>query len=424
MRVYLDHAASTPLRPAVLDAMLPWLTTEPGNPSGAHRAARAARRAIDDARDAVAALAGARPGEVVFTSGGTEADNLAIFGTVGCGPPRGPLPSGEPAAGPVVLASAVEHHAVLESVEQLGGHLVGVDRWGRIALDELGERLGAAPAPSARGPAGPPAGQVGGIVSVQLVNNEVGTVQPLHEVVELVRSRRPDVRLHTDAVQAGTWLDVGRAAAGVDLISLSAHKLGGPKGVGALVARTGVGLRPQLVGGGQERGLRSGTHNVAGIVGFGVAADEVVAARAATVDRVAGLRRRLLDRLHAVAPAGWRLTVPANDGFGDGAPRLAERSLPEGTVVAGIVNICFPNLESEALLFLLDEAGLCASAGASCASGAVSLSHVLAAMGVDPDQARGALRLSLGWNTTPEEVDAAVGIIGAALTKLSATARP
>ena len=247
-----------------------------------------------------------------------------------------------------------------------------------------------------------------GIVSVQLVNNEVGTVQPLDAVAELVRARRADVRLHTDAVQAGTWLDVGRATAEFDLVSLSAHKIGGPKGVGALVVRNGIALRPLLVGGGQERGLRSGTHNVAGIVGFGAAAAEAMATRTATVERVAALRQRLLDELRTVAPAGWHLTVPTGDEAGGPAPSAAEAAVGASTVVPGIVNVCFPGLESEALLFLLDEAGLCASAGASCASGAVSLSHVLAAMGVDPHAGRGAVRLSLGWSTTADEVDEAV----------------
>jgi cysteine desulfurase len=406
MRAYLDHAASTPLRPGVLEAMLPWLTTEPGNPSGSHRAARQARRAIDDARDAVAALAGARPGEVIFTSGGTEADNLAVFGTVGGvsgGPSRASGPSSAPGSdqasgAPLVLAGAVEHHAVIESVERVGGHLVGVDRCGRIALDELEERV------ARSGPDG------GGIVSVQLVNNETGVVQPLAAVADLVRSRRGDVTLHTDAVQAGTWLDVAAAAAGFDLVSLSAHKIGGPKGVGALVARAGIGLEPQLVGGGQERGLRSGTQNVAGIVGFGAAAAEVVAMRAATLERVGRLRARLLDGLTAALPGRWRLTVSAEPGGVE--------------VVEGIVSLCFPGVESEALLFLVDEAGLCASAGASCASGAVSLSHVLAAMGVDPEDGRGAVRLSLGWSTTEAEVDEAVGILTAAWAKLASAAVP
>ena len=346
---------------------------------------------------------------MIFTSGGTEADNLAIFGTVGTrgalgtvaggpSPASGPSP---PPGAPLVLAAAVEHHAVIESVERVGGEFVGVDRCGRNALDDLHERLGRS---------GPGAG---GIVSVQLVNNETGVVQPLAAVADLVRSRRGDVVLHTDAVQAGTWLDVAAAVADFDLVSLSAHKIGGPKGVGALIARAGTGLEAQLVGGGQERGLRSGTQNVAGIVGFGAATAEVVATRAATLERVGRLRARLLDGLTAALPGRWRLTV------------AAELDVVEAVeVVEGIVNLCFPGVESEALLFLVDEAGLCASAGASCASGAVSLSHVLAAMGVDPEDGRGAVRLSLGWSTTEAEVDEAVGILAAAWARLGSPAVP
>ena len=298
--------------------MLPWLTTEPGNPSGSHRAARQARRAIDDARDAVAALAGARPGEVIFTSGGTEADNLAVFGTVGT---RRRRPVADIRAVPGVRGAA------------------GAGRRGRAPRRDRVRRTGRRPPRRRRplrahrarraatsGSAGRGPG-AGGIVSVQLVNNETGVVQPLAAVADLVRSRRGDVALHTDAVQAGTWLDVAAAAAGFDLVSLSAHKIGGPKGVGALIARAGIGLEPQLVGGGQERGLRSGTQNVAGIVGFGAAAAEVVATRAATLERVGRLRARLLDGLTAALPGRWRLTVPAEPGGTAVAPsRRSSRS--------------------------------------------------------------------------------------------------
>jgi cysteine desulfurase len=228
-------------------------------------------------------------------------------------------------------------------------------------------------------------------------------VQPLGAVTERVRARRPGALVHTDAVQAATWVDVAERAAEADLISLSAHKIGGPKGVGALVVRSGVTIEAQLVGGGQERGRRSGTHNVAGIVGFGAAAAEALTTRKQTVDRVDALRGRLLDRLTSAGVTDWRLTVAAAPGV---------------EVVPGIVSLCFADVESEALLFLVDQAGLCASAGSSCSSGAVGLSHVLAAMDVDPRWGRGALRLSLGWSSTAEDVDRAVEIVGAAVSQL------
>ncbi|HEY8545196.1 MAG TPA: aminotransferase class V-fold PLP-dependent enzyme, partial [Acidimicrobiales bacterium] len=230
---YLDHAATTPLRPEARAAMLPWLGGAFGNPSGAHRVARAARQAIDEARDTIAALLGCAPNEVVFTAGGTEADNLAVLGVAAARP------------GPVV-ACAVEHHAVLEPVHAVGGVTCRVDRGGVVDLDALAAVL--TPATS--------------LVTVMTANNEVGTVQPLDEVARVVRGRAPEAALHTDAVQGAPWLDLGRVAAACDLVTVSAHKLGGPQGVGVLVVRRGTPLRARALGGGQERELRSGTHNV------------------------------------------------------------------------------------------------------------------------------------------------------------------
>ena len=263
MGAYLDHAASTPLRPAALDAMEAHLRDRYANPSGAHRAARAERRALDEARDVVAELTGADSSEVVFTSGGTEADNLAVFGV-------------HDRLGGQVVVSAVEHHAVLEPAAARGARLVDVHPTGVIDLDALADALD----PDVR------------LVSVMLVNNEVGTVQPLAEVAAIVRELAPAAVLHTDAVQAPTWLDVAASARDADLISLSAHKFGGPKGVGALVVRDGTPMAARQVGGGQERERRSGTPNVPGIVAMGVAARVVLDERAALVARVTGLHDR------------------------------------------------------------------------------------------------------------------------------------
>ena len=371
---YLDHAATTPLRPEARAAMLPWLGERFGNPSGAHRVARAARRAVDEARDVVAEAVGCRPGDVVFTSGGTEADNLAVGGVVAARPGT-------------VLCSAVEHDAVLRPVEQAGGATVPVDRRGVVDLDALGAIVDDDTT----------------LVSVMVANNEVGTVQPVDAVARVVHARAPRAAVHADAVQAAAWLPLPDLLADTDLVSLSSHKVGGPQGVGALVARPGTPLRAVALGGGQERELRSGTHDVAGIVGFAAALGAVLADRAATVARVRGLRDRLAAGLHDAVP-GVVETVAGAD------------TLP------GTLHVCLPGIESEALLFLLDEAGVCASAASACASGAQQASHVLAAMGVPPERARGALRLSLGWSTTGDDVERALRAIPAAVARLQGVA--
>lgn len=372
---YFDHAASTPLRAEALEAMLPFLVGNPANPTGSHRLARAARRAIDDARDAVAAMAGAEPGEIVFTSGATESDSLAVLGGH--------------RVGRRLLCSAVEHPAVLEAVTALGGCPVGVDDAGRIdvaALDEELRRTDVDPV---------------GFVSVMAVNNEIGTVQPVAEVAESLRRRRPDAALHVDAAQAPMWVDVPSVVASADLVSLSAHKFGGPKGAGALVVRKGFTLRPVQVGGGQERGRRGGTPNVAAIVGMGAAAARAVTERQAMSTRVAAMRDRLLD--------GLALRCP-------GMVELGPQG--RGWKVAGNAHVCFPGVASDSLLFLLDEAGIAASAASSCSSGAAAPSHVLDAMGVAAETARGALRLTLGRDTTEGEIDLALAAIPAVIARL------
>jgi cysteine desulfurase len=367
---YLDHAATTPMRPEAVEAMLPFLRDRFGNPSGAHAPAREARKALDEAREAVAECLGAEPGEVVFTGGGTEADNLAILG---CHAAR---PGG-------VVCTAVEHHAVLHATAALGGRVAPVSPGGVVDLDLLAELLD----PDVT------------VVSVMLANNEVGTVQPLDRVVTLVRDRAPQAVLHTDAVQAFQWLDVASAAAGCDVVAVSAHKFGGPKGVGALVVRSGVALRPILHGGGQERDRRSGTHNVAGIVAMAAAMRAAVDERAEVVGRVGARRDRLADGLLAAVPD---------------AAETGDRSAK----IAGNCHLWFAGVEAEALLMLLDAAGVYASAGSACASGAVDPSHVLTAMGLSREQAAGALRLSLGRSTTDADVDLALDTIPPAVARL------
>ncbi len=389
MSAYLDHAASTPTRPEVVEAMLPYLTELHANPSGAHRLARDVRRAVDDARDLVAEALGAEPGEVVFTSGGTESDNLAVLGTLDHG-------------GGLAVCSAVEHHAVGDAVASRSGVTVPVDGHGVIDLDALEATL----VDAAR------RGQAVSLVSVMLVNNEVGTIQPLDQVAERVRIHAPQAAVHTDAVQALAWMDVAAAAAGADLVAVSGHKIGGPKGVGALVVRGQAAPDPRQVGGGQERGRRGGTPNVAGIVGLGLAVRLAVDSRPAQVARVRDQRDRLAAGLLASVP-GAVLTGADPTGTARATPR-----------VAGICHLCLPGIESEALLYLLEQRDVFASAGSSCSSGALDPSHVLAAMGVPRHLAKGSLRLSLGWSSTDAEVDVALEVIPAAAARLARFARP
>jgi len=373
MTAYLDHAATTPMHPQAVEAMLPYLFHRFGNPSGSHAVAREARKALEESRDVVADCLGAHPGEIVFTAGGTEADNLAVIGHHAVHPGT-------------VVCSAVEHHAVLHACAAVDGLVAPVMPSGVIDLDALSDLLG--PGVS--------------LVSVMLANNEVGTVQPLAEVVDLVGRRAPDAVVHTDAVQAFPWLDVATLAGPADLVAVSAHKFGGPKGVGALVVRDGVKVAPILHGGGQERDRRSGTHNVSGIVGMAAAMQATVAERDATVRRVGDLRDRLVDGLLAA--------VPDSAETGDRSAK-----------VAGNAHVSFGGIESEALLVLLDGAGVCASAGSACTSGAMEASHVLVAMGIERDRALGSLRLSLGATTTDVDVDRALAAVPAAVARLRGT---
>jgi cysteine desulfurase len=375
--VYLDHAATTPLRPEAREAMMPWLSA--GNPSGVHSAARAARRAIDDARDVMAEALGCEAGEVVFTSGGTEADNLAVTGAV-LGLSRG-------RHGPVVACSAVEHPAVLEPVLAAGGSLLPVDKTG--AVDPYGLETACQGDLAA--------------VSVMLVNNETGVVNDLEDLIAVVRSQSAAL-FHTDAVQAMRWLDVALLARQADLVTVSAHKFGGPKGAGALVVRGSARsrLRPVLRGGPQEQELRAGTQAVAPIVGMAEAARLAVAERSEVTARVEGLAHRLQEAI--------RVAVPTAAALPTGDKR-----------VGGILNMGFPGVESEEMLIALDRLGVCASAGSACASGALEPSHVLLAMGLGRDSARTHVRFSLGAETTIGDVEAAAAAVGRAFRDLSDT---
>ncbi len=373
---YLDHAATTPVCVEACQAMEPWHSGLFGNPSGSHSVARSARQAIDEARDTVADCLGTSPGDVVFTGSGTEAANLAVLGRARAFP------------GPVVV-SAIEHHAVLHAAEAAGRSLgvpvrvVGVTSDGVVDLDALSAALD----------------RDVSVVSVQLVNNEVGTVQPVAEVARLVRRRAPGAVLHTDAVQAVPWFDVARLAGEADMVSISAHKFGGPQGVGALAFRRPVKLEPLVYGGPQERDRRAGTHNVAGIVGMTAALRATDGQRAAAGVRVRALRDSLAGGLLARV-AGAHETAPGQDK----AP--------------GHCHLVIEGVESEALLVLLDGYGVAASAGSACASGAMGPSHVLTAMGYSQQEALGALRLTLGYDSTGADVELALQAVPAAVTRL------
>jgi cysteine desulfurase len=376
MPAYLDHAATTPLCPEAFEAMEPWLAGRFGNPSGSHSVARAARQAVDEARDKVAAVLGTAPGDVVFTASGTEAANLAVIGRAR-------------AAGGTVVVSAVEHHAVLHAAQaaelSLGTsvRIVGVGSDGVVDLDALAGALD----------------KTVSVVSVQLVNSEVGSVQPLADVARLVQRRAHAAVLHTDAVQAVPWFDVAERAAGADMVSVSGHKFGGPQGVGALAFRRPITLEPLVYGGPQERERRAGTHNVAGIVGMAAALEATAAHRATACARVGGLRQRLVGGLLASTP-GAHETAAGHER----AP--------------GHCHLVIDGVESEALLVVLDELGVAASAGSACASGAMEPSHVLLAMGYSPSQALGALRLTLGHTSTEADVDLALQAVPAAVARL------
>ncbi len=373
-RIYLDHNATTPLDPRALEAMLPFLRDEYGNPSSLHRFGQRTRAAVEQARTEVAALVGADPAEIVFTASGSEADNMALRGGAARSkPPRS-----------AVVCSAIEHHAVLNTVKALRdeGRPVAIARVGEdgvLDLDDLAAKVDEATA----------------VVSVMLANNETGLVQPIAEVARIARAR--GALVHCDAVQAAAKVPIDVKAPGVDLLTLSAHKLYGPKGVGCLFVRRGTPMAPLVRGGAQERNRRAGTENVPGIVGFGTAAVLAREALEAEAVRVAALRDRLEARL---------LAMPGVRRNGDG-PR-----------VPNTTNVSFEGVDAEALLVALDLEGVAVSTGAACAAGGIEPSHVLRAMGQAPERVQSSLRLSLGRGTTQEDVDRAADVISAVVTRM------
>jgi cysteine desulfurase len=378
---YLDHAATTPMLPQAAEAMTAAFR-QVGNASSLHAAGRRARRTVEESRERLAAALGARPSEVIFTSGGTESDNLAVKGIFWARRDADPRRRR-------VIASAVEHHAVLDSVEWLQRHCgaevswLPVDGFGRVHPGDLADALAAAPDEVA-------------LVTVMWANNEVGTVQPVAELAELAHEY--GVPLHTDAVQAVGTLPVDLAASGVDALTLTGHKLGGPVGVGALLLGRDVGCTPLLHGGGQERDVRSGTLDTPAVLGLSVAAELAVAGRAERAERLNGLRAALVD--------GVRARVP--DAVLNGHP--AQR-LP------GNAHFSFPGCEGDSLLMLLDARGIECSTGSACSAGVARSSHVLLAMSADEERARGSLRFSLGHSSTEADVSALLDAIGPAVER-------
>ena len=369
MSIYLDHAATTPLRPEVLEAMLPYLRDHFGNPSSAHAFGRIAREALDDAHERIARRLNAEAREVVFTSGGTEANNLALKGAAWAGKGRGHR----------IVTTAVEHHAVghtLRYLEKFGFEIVelAVDRYGRVDPDELEAALTDKTI----------------LVSVMLANNEVGTVQPIAEIARRVGARKHTL-FHVDAVQAAPYVEIDVQALGADLVSLAAHKFEGPKGVGVLYVRHGTHILAQQQGGEQERHRRAGTENVAGAVGMAVAYDLCATGRPDTVKRLRRLRDRLKQAVLAVD--GTELT---------GHPR--ER-LP------GLLSVIARDTDGASVALSLDLEGIACSVGSACTTGSTEVSHVLSAMGYPDEEARGSLRLSLGRPTTEAEIETACDVV-------------
>ena len=381
-RIYLDYNATTPVDPAVLEAMLPYFSADFANASSIHTPGQRARNAVETAREQVAALIGASPKEIVFTSGGTESDNHAIFGIVN----STALSATSSASVPHIITTAIEHEAVLnscESAEKRGAHVtyLSPDKNGRIDPAALQAAIRPETA----------------LITIMHANNELGTVQPLEEIGAIAKAG--DIYFHTDAVQSAGKIPVDVNSLAVDLLSLSGHKIYAPKGVGALYIRSGTQLQQFLYGGHHQRGARPGTENVAGIVGLGAAAE--IANKSLTEDsqRVSALRDHLERELLRLVP-------------GARANAATAARTPNTT------NIIFAGVEGEALLIALDLKGLACSTGAACSSGAVEPSHVLTAIGLSPEEARASLRFSLGRHTTPSEIEQAIQIVPAAVAQL------
>ncbi len=383
-RVYLDYNATTPVDPAVLDAMLPYFSANFANASSIHTPGQRARNAVETAREQVAALIGANPKEIIFTSGGTESDNHAIFGIINNA--AAPSFAGARHDAGHIITTAIEHEAVLnacQAAEKRGAQVT------YLPVDENG-RINPATLKSAIRPETV-------LITVMHANNELGTVQRLEEIGEIAKAA--DIYFHTDAVQSIGKIPVNVNSLAVDLLSLSGHKIYAPKGIGAIYIRSGIHLQQLLYGGHHQRGARPGTENVAGIVGLGAAAEIANKSLAEDAKRVSKLRDHLEKTILQQVP-----DARANAA---GAPRT-----PNTT------NIVFPGVEGEALLISLDLKGLACSTGAACSSGAVEPSHVLTAIGLSPEDARASLRFSLGRHTTPAEIDFALQVIPAAVNQL------
>lgn len=368
--IYLDHAATTPMRPQVWEAMSALALERFGNSSGVHAVSRDAKNTLEEARERVSSLIGASPMEIVFTSGGTESDNLAL---------KGSALSSSPARG--VVTPVTEHEAVLESADFLkrSGYpvtLVPVDSRGVVDIENLIDCVTEDTA----------------VVSVMLVNNETGLIQDLQSIARSLASEAPGVYLHTDAVQAFASESVDVGDLGVDMMTITAHKFGGPKGVGLLYVRQGVALEPVLHGGGQELGRRSGTHDVVGVVGLAAAMEAAVEDRQRFNREVGQARDTFEDILR------------------DEIDGLTLNSAP-GLRSPHHCNVRIPRVRNETLLMRLDQAGVAASAGSACQSGAATVSHVLEGMGMTADEARGSLRFSFGWTSTASEAEEAAGIV-------------
>jgi cysteine desulfurase len=369
--LYLDNAATTQVRPETREAMAPFLDDIFGNPSGIHGVSRKAKNALETAREEAAALLGAaHPLDIVFTGGGTEADNLAVVGGSLAGDKRGR-----------VVTTAVEHEAVLESadfLERLGCRVsrIGVDRAGAIDVDEISAAVERETT----------------VVSVMAANNETGVIFPLHRIVTAVHAVSPDTLVHTDAVQAFITEDVTVATTGADMISIAGHKFGGPKGVGLLYVPRNTALEPVLHGGGQELGRRSGTHNVAAIVGMVAAMRATVDGRDETRERIASVRADFERELTALVP---EVRITGVDG-----PRLVQHS-----------HFRIPGVKAETLLIRLDQEGVAAAAGSACSSGAVTVSHVLGAMGMTEVEAAECVRVTFGWSSGSADGTTAAALV-------------
>lgn len=378
MHIYLDNNATTKPLDGVVEAMLPFLGSEYANPSSVHRFGQRVRHGLECAREQVARLINAEPKEIVFTSGGTESINLAIRGALAAEPAKRH-----------VITSAVEHNAVHRLATQLvreGYHVdrIGVDHQGRLDYDELEDRVT----------------QDTALISIMHANNETGVLFDVPLICEI--AARHGVRVHVDAVQSVGKVPVDVKELPVHLLSLSAHKMHGPKGVGALYVRRRTRLVPVTIGGRQERDLRPGTENVPAIVGFGVAAEEAARLPAERIEAIRQLRDDFEARVRAAIPIARVIGAAANR-------------------VCNTANIGFERLQAEALLILLSERGVCASAGAACSSGSFEPSHVLQAMGIDPKIAHGAIRFSLSRFTTAAEIDRAVGVLAEVIPRVFAT---